>query len=156
MWGIQDEFRYNKAFKYPEIVSPNDDFFSPQNFQGAFCRVYPSEAKKQSGYMIKAWKPSAKYNNSRLDFLTKLAKSRGKDYSREAIIEILNFCYEIFVNEESPFHEYVISESNQHVFGILNELLHVFDEAVVRTGLFYTMSAVLIPFVPIMMRNNIL
>lgn len=109
---LLDEFRYNKAFKYPEIVSPNDDFFSPQNFQGAFCRTYPSEAKKQSGYMIKAWKPSAKYNNSRLDFLTKLAKSRGKDYSRDAIIEILNFCYEIFVDEDSPFYGCVISESS--------------------------------------------
>ena len=62
--------------------------------------------------MIKAWKPSAKYNNSRLDFLTKLAKSRGKDYSRDAIIEILNFCYEIFVDEESPFYGCVISESS--------------------------------------------
>lgn len=116
-----DEFRYSRAFKYPEIVGPNDEFFSPQNFQGAFCRLYPQEKSKQRGYMIKAWKPSGNYNNSRLDFMTKLIKSKGKEYSRVEIIEILDILYELFSNEDSPLYDFVISESNS-TYGPIKKL----------------------------------
>lgn len=117
-----DEFRYSRAFKYPEIVGPTDDYFAPQNLQGGFCRVNPpSKNKKSRGYMIKAWKPSGSFNNGRLDFLTKLTKSKGKNYSREELIEMLDTLFELFTSSDSPVYEFVFSEANE-TYGIIHKI----------------------------------
>lgn len=117
-----DEFRYNRAFQYPEIVNPNDEYFAPQNTQGGFCRVNPPEKNRISrGYSIRAWKPSSNYLNGRLDYLMKLVKANGKDYSKDELATILDTFYELFTKHESPLYDYVATENNE-TYGVINKL----------------------------------
>jgi len=117
-----DDFRYSRAFKYPEIVDPKDDYFSPQNTQGGFCRVNPPSKNKFSrGYTIKSWKPSANHLNGRLDYLMKLVEANGKDYSKDELVDVLDMLYEIFTSPESPLYDYVLTENNE-TYGVINKL----------------------------------
>ena len=117
-----DDFRYSRAFKYPEIVDPKDDYFSPQNTQGGFCRVNPPSKNKYSrGYTIKSWKPSANHLNGRLDYLMKLVEANNRDYSKEELVEVLDTLYELFTSPESPLYEFVLTENNE-AYGVINKL----------------------------------
>lgn len=117
-----DEFRYNRAFEYPEIVDPRDEYFAPQNTQGGICRVNPPSKNRVSvGYSIKAWKPTANYLNTRLDYLMKLVNANGKKYSKPQVVKYLDDLYELFISSESPLYDYVTTENNP-TYGIINKL----------------------------------
>src|SRR5699024_2484542 len=80
-----NQFRIYRAIEYPEYVDPNDKYFSPINIQGGFCRVIPNASKKRKkGHDIKSWKPSKEvYSNSRLDYLSKIYRSKRIDIDNE-------------------------------------------------------------------------
>lgn len=108
-----DQFRFFRAFEYPEMVSPKDSYFAPQNTQGGFCRVNPPRPfKKIPGYTIKAWRPSLEYiNNSRIDYLGKILKINGRNLSKKELVELVDILFGIFTEDDSPLNNYIKSDT---------------------------------------------
>lgn len=104
-----NQFRIYRAIEYPEYVDPNDKYFSPINIQGGFCRVIPNASKKRKkGHDIKSWKPSKEvYSNSRLDYLSKIYRSKRIDIDNEGLIEDLDSLYNLFIKNISPIYPYI-------------------------------------------------
>lgn len=109
---LLEQFRIYRAIEYPEYVNPYDSYFSPLNVQGGFCRVIENKNKKKKrGYEIKSWVPSKDtYNNGRLDYLSKIYKSKGIDVDKAVIREDLDKLYKLFINHRSPFAPYIRNE----------------------------------------------
>ncbi len=104
-----NQFRTYRAIEYPEFVKPTDPYFSPINIQGAFSRVVEKPSKKRKkGHDIKSWKPSRKgFSNSRLDYLSKIYKSKGINKDKKDLIKDLDNLYELFIDNRSPICSYI-------------------------------------------------
>lgn len=119
---IFEDFRYNRAFQYPEQVGPWDEYFEPVNSQGAFCRTNPpSGSKRSKGYNIKSWVPSSSYMNGRLDYLLKITNSKGLKISKEDVRQKLNLLFELFTEQDSPLYKHVVIENNE-AYGMIYKL----------------------------------
>lgn len=103
---IFNQFRIHRAIEYPELVEPTDPYFTPINIQGAFSRVIEKPGKKRErGHDIKSWKPSQeRFSNSRLDYLSKIYKSKGINKDKKNLIKDLDNLYELFTNNKSPIY----------------------------------------------------
>jgi len=87
---LLDSMRKNSAVLFPDSVSPKDEYFSPRNREYFF-----KENVSVSG-RIYSWLPSNEHvNNTRLDYLLRLAQAAG---STDARAEAINILTGIWVN----------------------------------------------------------
>lgn len=104
---LLDHFRTSGAIRFPDGVSPTDDFFRPRNFQFYF-RENDSSAKRH----IKSWVPHHQFSNSRLDYLVRLSRHLSKDISESSCRDILNKIWKnLGIAQKTPFNPYFIQES---------------------------------------------
>ncbi len=82
---LLDSFRKNGIIRFPDNVSPKDEFFQPTNREYYF-RESGSMPKKH----IRSWNPSSESaTNARLDFIMRVAQEMGMNLSRKECIDIL-------------------------------------------------------------------
>ena len=66
---LLDSFRKSGALRFPDGISPTENFFQPRNFQ-----FYFRESGSSQRDHILSWLPKAGYSNTRLDYLTRIVK----------------------------------------------------------------------------------
>jgi len=81
---LLDSFRKKGAIRFPEGISPEDDFFQPKNFQ-----FYFREGGASYQAHILSWLPKPGYSNTRLDYLIRVAKKCESDISYESCRDVL-------------------------------------------------------------------
>lgn len=91
---LYDTIRVRGAVQFPDWVSPEDEFFYPQNRQ-VFFRLNQSNPKKR----IICWYPN-RYN-SRLDYLLALAKKISPEISEDECRAVLKNIYMITAGKGS-------------------------------------------------------
>ncbi|WP_292492656.1 DEAD/DEAH box helicase [Methanoculleus sp. 10] len=75
---LLDSFRKSGALRFPDGISPTEDFFQPRNFQ-----FYFRESGSSQRDHILSWLPKSGYSNTRLDYLTRIAKRGASSISDE-------------------------------------------------------------------------
>ena len=86
---LLDSVRKRGAVLFPDSVKPTDDFFAPRN------REYFFNMRASVRGRIFSWLPSAEGgNNSRLDYITRLAQSLGSESPREHAAVLLEGIWE--------------------------------------------------------------
>ncbi|SNX52879.1 DEAD/DEAH box helicase [Thermoanaerobacterium sp. RBIITD] len=113
MMILLDSMRKNGAICFPDSVSPKDQFFAPLNKEFYFKENYAIP-----GY-IYSWNPVSKgRNNTRLDFLMRLFKAKGKNISRKEIEEFLeNVWNKLLLGNKSPWNKYISSHYERNNIG---------------------------------------
>jgi len=83
-------FRLKGAVLFPDIVSPQDDFFAPRNREYYFVKKRPGNSS--TGSNIFGWIPTRKNGlNSRLDYILRVINlGLGKEIPNEEGVRILN------------------------------------------------------------------
>jgi ATP-dependent helicase YprA (DUF1998 family)/predicted RNA-binding Zn-ribbon protein involved in translation (DUF1610 family) len=83
-------FRIKGAVLFPDIVSPQDDFFAPRNREYYFVKKRPEDSSV--GPNVFGWNPTRKNRlNSRLDYLLRVIRQGfGREISIEEGNKILN------------------------------------------------------------------
>jgi hypothetical protein len=96
-WGLSEEdvwtlfqvllhgFRGKGALLFPELVSPEDDFFKPRNREYYFRQSGPNPRKH-----IFAWSPAKRAMNARLDYLLRVTERLSRPLSAEEAIGVLD------------------------------------------------------------------
>lgn len=94
---IFDTLRQKGTITFPEVVSPEDDFFSPRNHAG-FFRNSGSEKIYRKGYVY-GFMPSEGHKNKRSAMLLKVLNHFNDDEENEAkAIANLQQCYDDIIN----------------------------------------------------------
>lgn len=90
---VFDTLRQKGAITFPEIVSPEDDFFSPRNHAG-FFRNTGNEKIHRKGYVY-GFMPSSGHKNKRSAMFLKILNHFQKDDNNEySAIKNLQRCYD--------------------------------------------------------------
>ncbi|ADL68468.1 Protein of unknown function DUF1998 [Thermoanaerobacterium thermosaccharolyticum DSM 571] len=99
---LLDSMRRNGAICFPDSINPQDEFFKPLNREFYFKRD-----SKETG-KVYSWVPaSAGKNNSRLDFLMRLAVAKGKKMDQEEVKDFLvNIWDRLLISDKSPWRKY--------------------------------------------------
>lgn len=104
---LLDSFRLDGAIRFPEGISPTDDFFQPRNFQ-----FYYRENGSSRERHILSWAPRPEYSNKRLNYLLRLVEKLGIDVSEEECREVLHGIWRYFgIGGYSPLSSFFITES---------------------------------------------
>ena len=102
IWNIYrfvfDTLRQKGAITFPEIVSPEDDFFSPRNHAG-FFRSIGNEKLYKKGYVY-GFMPSEGHKNKRSAMFLKILNHFQQDESNESkSITNLQQCYDDIIQQ---------------------------------------------------------
>lgn len=96
-WGLSEEevwtlfqvllhgFRAKGALLFPDLVSPEDDFFKPRNREYYFRQSGPNPRRH-----IFAWSPAKRAMNARLDYLLRVTERLNQLLSAEEAINVLD------------------------------------------------------------------
>jgi len=104
---LLDSFRKRGALRFPEGISPADDFFQPKNFQ-----FYFREGGASYQAHILSWLPKPGYSNTRLDYLIRVAKKCESDISYESCRDVLKGTWRFLSPAESSiFSGYFVQQS---------------------------------------------
>lgn len=100
---LLDQFRRNRAVVFPEMVSPNDEVFAPQNQQGGFWIRKPAGLEAHPrGYSLKGWLPAGTSLNTRLDYLDKILSASGMENAQVEAEKLLNNLWLTLIDQRSP------------------------------------------------------
>ena len=100
-WGLGEEevwtlfqvllhgFRGKGALLFPEIVSPDDEFFEPRNHE-CYFRQSGSNPRKH----IFAWSPTRRVMNARLDYLLRATERLSRPLRTEDAVTVLDLLWE--------------------------------------------------------------
>lgn len=104
---LLDSFRQDGAIHFPDGISPEDEFFQPQNFQ-----FYFTHRNGKRDEHILAWTPQKGYSNRRLDYLKRLAKKSEINVSENECRDVLDGIWKFCKPEDntSIFNDYFIQE----------------------------------------------
>ncbi len=99
---LLDTIRRNGAVCFPDALPPSDDFFAPRNRE-----FYFKNGEAVSG-SIYSWSPVGKSgNNSRLDYMIRLAERRGLELERKFILESLNAIWNrLLISDKAPWKDH--------------------------------------------------
>lgn len=104
---LLDSFRLDGAIRFPEGISPTDDFFQPRNFQ-----FYYREDGSSRERHILSWAPRPKYSNKRHNYLLRVAEKLGIEVSEEECRTILHGVWRYLgIGGHSSLSPYFIKES---------------------------------------------
>lgn len=104
---LLDSFRVDGAIRFPEGISPTDDFFQPRNFQ-FYYRENSSSRKRH----ILSWTPQTKYSNKRLDYLVRIAEQLDGGISEDECRKILHGIWRfIGIGKNSSLSPYFTQEN---------------------------------------------
>lgn len=107
---LLDSFRKRGALQFPEGISPDDEFFQPKNFQ-----FYFRESGSSHRSHINSWLPKTGYSNTRLDYLTRIAKKGGSGISYEDCLNTLKGIWQYLApGEISIFSNYFVQSNLGH------------------------------------------
>ena len=103
---LLDSFRRRGALRFPDGISPEDDFFQPRNFQ-----FYFRESGSSQRARILSWLPKSGYSNTRLDYLTRIAKRSTCSISDEDCRKTLKGIWQFLTpGGDSIFSGYFIQD----------------------------------------------
>ncbi len=109
---LLEQFRRNRAVEFPEMVSPNDPFFAPQNQQGGFWSKKPPGVKSQpGGYNLRGWLPADGFTNTRLDYLRKILEVGNVSDAEIKAEQLLHDLWQTFIDPLSPLLDYIETET---------------------------------------------
>jgi len=110
---LLDSIRKNGAIRFPDFVDPRDSFFAPKN------REYYFKGDMSVPGCIYSWNPvSSGGNNSRLDYLLRLAAVKGNEINREKAEELLaNIWNQLLVGNEAPWKNHFSSHHESRKYG---------------------------------------
>ena len=109
---LLDQFRRNRAVVFPEMVSPNDEVFAPQNQQGGFWIRKPAGLEAHPrGYSLKGWLPAGASSNTRLDYLDKILSASGVENAQVEAEKLLNNLWLTLIDHRSPLLSFMESET---------------------------------------------
>jgi len=112
-----DQFRSAGAVEFPELISPLDEYFSPQNKQGGFWERKPEgEINIPWNYNIKSWITTGKgRSNSRQDYIEKIFKKIGHTANNEELQSFLENVFKTITHSKSPLKAYLYTEHIKNV-----------------------------------------
>ncbi len=103
---LLDSFRKSGALRFPDGISPEDDFFQPRNFQ-----FYFRESDSSQRDHILSWLPKTGYSNTRLDYLTRVARKGASSVSDEDCRATLKGIWQFLApGGDSIFSGYFVQE----------------------------------------------
>ncbi len=103
---LLDSFRRRGALQFPEGISPEEEFFQPRNFQ-----FYFRESGSSQRSHINSWLPKTGYSNTRLDYLTRIAKKGESSISYEDCFSTLKGIWQYLAPDGSSiFSNYFIHQ----------------------------------------------
>ncbi len=111
---LLDTLRKNGAVRFPDFVDPKDPFFAPKN------REYYFKENVSVPGRIYSWNPAITRggNNSRLDYLLRLAAAISKGISREKVEELLARIWSrLLVGDKAPWKFHFSSHHESQRFG---------------------------------------
>lgn len=113
MMVLLDNVRKNGAIRFPDVVDPRDSFFAPRNRE-----YYFKEDMAVSG-RIYSWNPvSNRGNNSRLDYLLRLASAKEHEIDREKVKEFLaNIWSRLLVGTDAAWNNHFSSHHESQNYG---------------------------------------
>lgn len=133
---LLDSIRKNGAIRFPDSVSPEDPFFEPRNKQ-----YYFKENAKDMKW-IYSWNPSDKgYNNSRLDYLMRLANKIGNGITRKKVEDTLsNIWSKLLVGDNAPWKNHFschLKRGYGDVYSLKPEYWRVVPSVIDETVIWY-------------------
>ena len=108
-WGLSEDevwtlfqvllhgFRAKGALLFPDIVSPDDDFFQPRNRE-----YYIRQSQSNPSRHIFAWSPAGKAMNARLDYLLRVTERLGHPLERQDAVGVLDRLWESSLRLQDP------------------------------------------------------
>ena len=103
---LLDSFRKSGALRFPDGISPTEEFFQPRNFQ-----FYFRESGSSQRARILSWLPKSGYSNTRLDYLVRVAKRSASSISDEDCRETLKKAWQFLApGEDSIFSGYFVQD----------------------------------------------
>ncbi|MFA7168410.1 MAG: DEAD/DEAH box helicase, partial [Sphaerochaetaceae bacterium] len=103
---LLDSFRKSGALRFPDGISPTEDFFQPRNFQFYFRESGASQRAR-----ILSWLPKSGHSNTRLDYLARVAKKGASSISDENCRETLKGIWQFLApGGDSIFSEYFVQD----------------------------------------------
>lgn len=104
---LLDSFRKRGALRFPDGISPEEEFFQPRNFQ-----FYFRESGSSQRDHINSWLPKAGHFNARLDYLTRIAKKGENGISDEDCRKTLKGIWQYLApGGNSIFSNYFVQQS---------------------------------------------
>jgi len=118
MMVLLDSIRKNGAICFPDSVNPKDQFFAPLNREFYFKNNYAVPGYIYSWIPYSKGRNNAMRNNTRLDFLMRFFKAKGKDINRDEIEEFLKILWDkLLANNKSLWSKYLSSHFERNGVG---------------------------------------
>jgi len=103
---LLDSFRKSGAIRFPDGISPTEDFFQPRNYQFYFRESGPSQRDH-----ILGWLPKSGHSNTRLNYLARIAARGAGSVSEEDCRNALKGIWQFLApGGDSIFRTYFVLE----------------------------------------------
>jgi hypothetical protein len=131
---LLDTLRRKGAIRFPDFVSPTDEYFAPRNREYAIVGKRSSGTKRASNITLLGWSPATSSAiNARLDYLRRIFSAMGNNISESEPRELLDSIWiRTLTRRDAPWSNYF--EANVSRSGdVYYQLKHDFWE--LRPGL---------------------